>query len=435
MVGEGPWERAYVSPNTPEDRCGLTFEYGDYSWLPTNVTCWREAWDNYDNCLWHADVQGKPRDELDQERTDEPERLDGAVIRGAELGDWVTFTDCTLSGADLSDANLEKANFIDASLREADLREADLEGANLGWADLEEADLEGAELTDADLEEANLVGANLKKADLANRVLRDFDFDRANLEHADLSESDLREATFEGARLHETFLEDARFNGETDLQKVYAYDVPGLQPADFNTRSDRFWMNVKLALHYLTPAWLYNSDLDPDPNKAVRVHRKLQLLLRENALPGEVPHHYVRERHARRREAMVEDEFTKWISAALQRWVMGYGEKPGRVVGTSVAIILLFGVFYSMLGGIHMTPENAEPLAFDWFAIRSFQTPEWLEILLGNLYFSAVTFSTLGYGDVEPASGAVQFLASVQSITGAALLALLVAVLARRITR
>ena len=64
-----------------------------------------------------------------------------------------------------------------------------------------------------------------------------------------------------------------------------------------------------------------------------------------------------------------------------------------------------------------------------------FEVPEAVEILLANFYFSAVTFSTLGYGDVEPAGGTVQFLASVQSITGAALMALLVAVLARRITR
>lgn len=54
--------------------------------------------------------------------------------------------------------------------------------------------------------------------------------------------------------------------------------------------------------------------------------------------------------------------------------------------------------------------------------------------LLANQYFSAVTFTTLGYGDIQPASGAAQLLATVESFVGALLMALLVFVLGRRTT-
>lgn len=97
--------------------------------------------------------------------------------------------------------------------------------------------------------------------------------------------------------------------------------------------------------------------------------------------------------------------------------------------------ILLFGVLVAISGGIQPTTASIEPPAFDWLPAVSLLAPGWVETLDANLYYSAVTFSTLGYGDVEPASTAVQFLASVQSIVGAALMALLVAVLARRVTR
>lgn len=58
----------------------------------------------------------------------------------------------------------------------------------------------------------------------------------------------------------------------------------------------------------------------------------------------------------------------------------------------------------------------------------------WLSVLGVSLYFSAVTFTTLGYGDIQPASQAAQALASIESLVGASLIAFLVFVLGRRAT-
>ena len=60
---------------------------------------------------------------------------------------------------------------------------------------------------------------------------------------------------------------------------------------------------------------------------------------------------------------------------------------------------------------------------------------DWIETASTNRYFSAVTFSTLGYGGIQPATATAQLLASVQSLLGGILIALLVAVFARRALR
>jgi hypothetical protein len=97
------------------------------------------------------------------------------------------------------------------------------------------------------------------------------------------------------------------------------------------------------------------------------------------------------------------------------RWVMCYGESPARVVGTSVGVIAVFTIVYSLLGGVQISGSEAD--------------------FIGNLYFSSITFSTLGYAGIEPVKTSTQLLASIQSLIGGILIALLVAVFGRRALR
>jgi hypothetical protein len=52
-----------------------------------------------------------------------------------------------------------------------------------------------------------------------------------------------------------------------------------------------------------------------------------------------------------------------------------------------------------------------------------------------NIYFSCITFSTSGYGDLSPAALGTRALVFVESLIVAALVALLVFVLGRRVAR
>jgi voltage-gated potassium channel Kch len=55
--------------------------------------------------------------------------------------------------------------------------------------------------------------------------------------------------------------------------------------------------------------------------------------------------------------------------------------------------------------------------------------------LFGALYFSALTFTTLGYGDFNPTTQAGQVLAVAETSAGVILLAILVFVFGRRATK
>lgn len=98
-----------------------------------------------------------------------------------------------------------------------------------------------------------------------------------------------------------------------------------------------------------------------------------------------------------------------WLTA-------GFGYRPARVIGSAMIIVLAYGLLYWSTNGVVVshTPEHIDL----WHAI----------------YFSGITFATVGYGDLVPARH-VQFFALSESFLGVFTLGLFVAVLANRLNR
>lgn len=99
--------------------------------------------------------------------------------------------------------------------------------------------------------------------------------------------------------------------------------------------------------------------------------------------------------------------FAYWLSA-------GFGYRPGRVVGCAAAIVLGFAVLYWAAGGLRH-PDGAAAGGW-WDAV----------------YFSGVTFSTVGYGDLLPAPH-VRMAAMCEGALGMFLMSFFVVVLANRL--
>jgi uncharacterized protein YjbI with pentapeptide repeats len=100
------------------------------------------------------------------------------------------------------------------------------------------------------------------------------------------------------------------------------------------------------------------------------------------------------------------------------RMLFGYGERPVRVMIASALIILLCAFFYAQPGSLVYLGRYTE---------HSF---------LQGLYFSTITFTTLGYGDFYPAAnGFSRYLAMAEAVSGAFLMALFVVCLAKRFSR
>lgn len=94
--------------------------------------------------------------------------------------------------------------------------------------------------------------------------------------------------------------------------------------------------------------------------------------------------------------------------------VAGFGYRPWRVVGSAVAVVLVFGAVYWATGGA-VDPGTGQPVGF-W----------------ASVYFSGITFCTVGYGDILPAPH-VRALALAEGMVGAFAMSFFVVVLANRL--
>jgi hypothetical protein len=106
----------------------------------------------------------------------------------------------------------------------------------------------------------------------------------------------------------------------------------------------------------------------------------------------------------------------------LGRLLFGYGERPVRVLVASVVVILLCAMFYS------------SPYARLLYRAESEVTSQ---SFVDGLYFSTITFTTLGFGDVYPAQQHLptRIVAMVEALSGACLMALFVVCLSKRYSR
>jgi hypothetical protein len=120
--------------------------------------------------------------------------------------------------------------------------------------------------------------------------------------------------------------------------------------------------------------------------------------------------HY-REMEARRKLAWKERLLPYALSMYLLRSLYGYGERPERVIGWAAAVILGLAFAYLLPGVLTGGFRDA-------------------------LYYSAVSFTALGYGwAAEPQGWAGRFLGVGESLLGVFMMALFLVTFTRKMTR
>jgi len=105
-------------------------------------------------------------------------------------------------------------------------------------------------------------------------------------------------------------------------------------------------------------------------------------------------------------------------------WLVGSqvlltGEVDANIIVGSVALYLLIGLIYSVLYTIllEFSPE----------AIKGIEAAMWYDNFPSTSYFSFVTLTTLGYGDMSPATPIAEVLVILEAVTGMFYLAVIVA--------
>ncbi len=335
-------------------------------------------------------LQGRPsrEDLLDTLRTrckkgarGRPQKLDlsgldfsGEDLSGLDLSGY-DFSRANLARVDLSASNLGWAKLREANLHRGTLTDCELVGADLQGANLSECSAERSGLGATDLTGAGLISANLRHATLSEANMRGADLRAANLQGCNIRSADLTNANCTRAELQGADLQESNVLGTS-------FEVANLQRARL--------LGIK---NYLKANWIGTDIREVDLRGAYLIRR---FISDEN---------YLYEFRTR----------SKYHKVLYRLWWLtsDCGRSLSRWTFWVAAVTVVFAILYSTTD-------------VDYGAHRTVFSP---------LYYSVVTLTTLGYGDVVPASGGAQAIAAIQAVLGYVGLGGFLSILANKMAR
>jgi hypothetical protein len=243
----------------------------------------------------------------------------------------------------------------------------------------------------------------LAKANLKQIQIQYCNFQYSNLHGCDFQDSRFYKVGFDFSDVSEcnfqhSILDSCDFRSVEDLRNVNWYH------AIFN--SVRFPPLKKLGYRCF-----YDNPDKYDPIKALNIYQNLRESYKVQGFMSAAGIFYELEMNMRRNIATGKDKL--WLTVL---WLMcGYGERPLNVVFCFLLTISGFAGLYSIshLEGPNGSIENQ----FD-----------------EALYFSIVTFTSLGYGDIRPV-GIAKLFAGCEAVTGLFLTSLFIFVFCRKMLR
>lgn len=272
--------------------------------------------------------------------------------------------------------------------------------------------LEGAYLERANLEGVNLVchgskqGYSLARADLYRANLRNAHLFHIDLSQASLMKADCREANFHFANLSETNLLGARFDGAKIENVTWGDELIHEKKGKLARKEKK------------------QSDANDFFEQAEEIFRSFRKVSESQGL-FELAGHFFYKEMLMRRYQLPRFSFARGVSKLVDIFC-GYGERPLRVILFSLSFIVLCGLAYFFIGvsdAGQLVKVNA-----------SIGLQENIMSLFKGLYFSVVTFTTLGYGDLVPL-GYSRLVAAIEAFAGSFTLALFVVVFVKKMTR
>jgi predicted secreted protein len=233
------------------------------------------------------------------------------------------------------------------------LSREDMSGMQLFDTDMSKTELLGANLTGCDFTHCDLTGADLTKAKLTDSRLWNSDLTGANLTEADMKGADLWNARLFGAKIWRADLTGARslsirnFSKDGSASWEARIDESGALAAEDSYRALK---------NYFMQNGMYN-----DASWASYKEKTMERII------------------------MKSNKDLHYIPSLFMGLVCGYGERPHRIVISALLTIVFFALFNCVFDGVQSSVDHSYTLG-------------WIDYI----YYSTVTFTTVGYGDLIP---------------------------------
>jgi hypothetical protein len=264
-----------------------------------------------------------------------------------------------------------------------DLSSANLRSKKLAWANLKGTNLEEADLRGANLREADLRGAELAMAKLGGAIFLRSNLEGAKLHHASLKETKFRHVNLKGGVLWKADLREAALL-KTNLEGT------DLSQADMR---DAYVEGLKY--------------------KKLGLCRGIQL----NGCHGSP--RFIRDAKDNEFIEEFKDNHRAWH---FIWWLFAdFGRSMLRWIGWSLFLAIYFGTNFFLMGpDSFVVVHQSDKLPFD---------------LITMLYYSVVTFTTLGFGDIKPLAQGAALWVMAEVIVGYIMLGGLVSIFATKLAR
>jgi len=279
-----------------------------------------------------------------------------------------------------------------------------------------------------------------KQIDFENTTFQGYiNFENATFEKmADFRNCEIKETIdFHDARFYDEFLltdikgtpkldfRNTRFSvmtrigGETNLKNAL-FNLSNIELVDFTGAQFPKEIYEEKELKKQKKPW------HGDWQEVSTIYRKLKQAHQRHGDYAKAGEFFYREMECKRKSYREEQE---WHWNRVWLWfykiLCGYGERVKNIVGCSAFIVFLCSFFY-YLSGISRVGEEVIKFSFEsGFSLRDFGY---------SIYYSIVTFTSLGYGDIHPL-GWSHVIASIEVILGVFFMSLFVVVFVRKMSR
>lgn len=278
----------------------------------------------------------------------------------------------------------------------------------------------------------DLRGINLAGFDFRIPVLEDesgFEEELAILSYIHFEGAVLKHATFQDGKIHDCFFEEADLshsnfkNASLNTCSFQNADASGMLLSGASLVNCNFTEaqihDINFSTVLTDQTTLFSKKFDDEKEKNYHIasvqYKQIKEMYKNSSLHAQADYYHYREMVSRRNSMKWYNPF-RWLNFIFGDLTCKYGTSISRILIWIAAIVTGFaGIFWIIQDVLyHNTPT-----------ILSF---------LDSMYFSLITFTTIGYGDIHPI-GNYRILAGLEGMIGVILTSLFTVIVARRIIR